>query len=73
MLASLVEHIKENLKYLEQDIKNNLLEKKKEIISEAVKQANEQQIILRNHIERNLFRIGKKQKSSSQRYYSITM
>ena len=44
-----------NLKYLEQDIKNKLLEKKKEIISEAVKQANEQQVILRNHFERNIF------------------
>ena len=42
-----------NLKYSEQDIKNKLLEKKKEIISEAVKQANEQQVSLRNHFERN--------------------
>ena len=41
-----IEDIKINLKYLEQDIKNKLLEKKKEIISEAVKQANEQQVIL---------------------------
>ena len=50
-----IEDIKINLKYLEQDIKNELLEKKKEIISEAVKQANEQQVILRNHFERNIF------------------
>ena len=50
-----IEDIKINLKYLEQDIKNKLLEKKKEIISEAVKQVNEQQIILRNHFERNIF------------------
>ena len=50
-----IEDIKINLKYLEQDIKNKLLEKKKEIISEAVKQANEQQVILRNHFERNIF------------------
>ena len=46
--------IKINLKYLEQDNKKKLLEKEKEIISEAVKQANEQQIILRNHFERNI-------------------
>ena len=38
-----IEDIKINLKFLEQDIKNKVLEKKKEIISEAVKQANEQQ------------------------------
>ena len=50
-----IEDIKINLKYLEQDIKNKFLEKKKEIISEAVKQANEQQVILRNHFERNIF------------------
>ena len=50
-----IEDIKINLKYLEQDIKNKLLQKKKEIISEAVKQANEQQVILRNHFERNNF------------------
>ena len=50
-----IEDIKINLKHLEQDIKNKLLEKKKEIISEAVKQANEQQVILRNHFERNIF------------------
>ena len=49
------EDIKTNLKYLEQDIKNKLLEKKKGIISEAVKQANEQQVISRNHFERNIF------------------
>ena len=50
-----IEDIKINLKYLEQAIKNKLLEKKKENISEAVKQANEQQVILRNHFERNIF------------------
>ena len=50
-----IEDLKFNLKYLEQDIKNKLLEKKKEIISEAVKQVNEQQVILRNHFERNIF------------------
>ena len=50
-----IDVIKINLKYLEQDIKNKLLEKKKEIISEAVKQANEQQVILRNHFEGNIF------------------
>ena len=42
------------MKYLEQDIKNKS-EKKKEIISEAVKQANEQQVISHNHFERNIF------------------
>ena len=50
-----IEVIKINLKYLEQDLKNKLLEKKKELISEAVKQANEEQVILRNHFERNIF------------------
>ena len=50
-----IEDIKISLKYLEQDIKNKLLEKMKEIISEAVKPANEQQVILRNHFERNIF------------------
>ena len=50
-----IEDIKINLNYLEQDVKNKLLEKKKEIISEAVKQAHEQQVILRNHFERNIF------------------
>ena len=50
-----IEDIKINLKYLEQDLKNKFLEKKKENISEAVKQANEQQVILRNHFERNIF------------------
>ena len=50
-----IEDIKISLKYLEQDIKNKLLEKKKEIISEAVRQANEQQVNLRNHFERNTF------------------
>ena len=50
-----IEDLKINLKYLEHDIKNKLLEKKKEIISEAVKQVNEQQVILRNHFERNIF------------------
>ena len=50
-----IEDIKISLKSLEQDIKNKLLEKMKEIISEAVKPANEQQVILRNHFERNIF------------------
>ena len=49
-----IEDIKITLKYLKQDTKNKLLKKKKEIISEAVKQANEQQVIARNHFERNL-------------------
>ena len=58
------EDIKINLKHLEQDIKNKELEKKKEIISEAVKQVNEQQVILRNHFERNL--ISELEKSKNQ-------
>ena len=39
---------------LEQDIKNKLLEKKKEIVLDAAKLVEEQQVILRNHFERNL-------------------
>ena len=49
-----IEDLKINLKYLEQDVKNNFLEKKKEIILDAAKFVEEQQTILRNHFERNL-------------------
>ena len=49
-----IEDLKFNLKYLEQDVKNKLLEKKKEIILDAAKLVEEQQTILRNHFERNL-------------------
>ena len=49
-----IEELKINLKYLEQDVKNKFLEKKKEIILDAVKLVEEQQTILRNHFERNL-------------------
>ena len=49
-----IEDLKINLKYLEQDIKNKFLEKKKEIILDAAKLVEEQQTILRNHFERNL-------------------
>ena len=49
-----IEDIKINLKYLEQDIKNKFLEKKKEINLDAAKLVEEQQTILRNHFERNL-------------------
>ena len=49
-----IEDIKVNLKYLEQDIKNKFLEKKKERILDAAKLVEEQQVILRNHFERNL-------------------
>ena len=49
-----IEDIKINLKYLEQDVKNKCLEKKKEIILDAAKLVEEQQTILRNHFERNL-------------------
>ena len=48
------EDIKINLKYLEQDIKNKLLERKKEIILDAAKLEEEQQVILRSHFVRNL-------------------
>ena len=49
-----IEDLKINLKYLEQDVKNKVLEKKKEIILNAAKLVEEQQTILRNHFERNL-------------------
>ena len=44
------------MEYLEQDIKNKLLEKKKEILLDAANLDKEQQTILRNHFERNLMR-----------------
>ena len=49
-----IEDLKINLKYLEHDVKNKFLEKKKEIILDAAKLVEEQQTILRNHFERNL-------------------
>ena len=49
-----IEDLKINLKYLEQDVKNKFLEKKKEINLDAAKLVEEQQTILRNHFERNL-------------------
>ena len=49
-----IEDLKINLQYLEQDVKNKFLEKKKEIILDAAKLVEEQQTILRNHFERNL-------------------
>ena len=48
-----IEDLKINLKYLEQDVKNKFLEKKK-ITLDAAKLVEEQQTILRNHFERNL-------------------
>ena len=48
-----IKDLKINLKYLEQDVKNKFLEKKK-IILDAAKLVEEQQTILRNHFERNL-------------------
>ena len=48
-----IEDLKINLKYLEQDVKNKFLEKKKELILDAAKLVEEQQTILRNHFERN--------------------
>ena len=59
-----IEDIKINLKYLEQDIKNKLLEKKKEIILDAAKLVEEQQTILRNSFERSL--ISELEKSKNQ-------
>ena len=49
-----IEDLKINLKYLEQDVKNKFLEKKKEIILDAAKLVEEQQTILPTHFERNL-------------------
>ena len=49
-----IEDLKNNLKYLEQDVKNKFLEKKKEIVLDAAKLVEEQQTISRNHFERNL-------------------
>ena len=50
-----IEDIKVNLKYLDQDFKNELFEKKKEITLDAAKLVEERQTILRNHFEKNLF------------------
>ena len=55
-LASQIEDIKLNLKYLEQDIENKMLEKKKEVLLDAANLDKEQQTVLRNHVERNLTR-----------------
>ena len=59
-----IEDIKIKLKYLEQDVKNKFLEKKKETILDAAKLVEEQQTILRNHFERNL--ISELEKSKNQ-------
>ena len=53
------------MNYLEQDIKNKLLETKKEIILDAAKLVEEQQTILRKHFERNLFSELEKCKSDA--------
>ena len=53
-INKIIEDLKINLKYLEQDVKNKFLEKKKEMILDAAKLVEEQQTILRNHFERNL-------------------
>ena len=60
-----IEDLKINLKYLEQDVKNKFLEKKKEIILDAAKLVEEQQTILRNHFERNLISELKKCKNQT--------
>ena len=65
-----IEDIRISLKYLEHEIKDKLLEKEKEINLDAAKLVEEQQVILRNHLERNLIlELEKKLKASSQRYY----
>ena len=44
------------MKYLQQDIENKILEKKKkEFILDASKLVEEQETILRNHFQRDLF------------------
>ena len=53
-MNKIIEDLKINLQYLEQDVKNKFLEKKKENILDAAKLVEEQQTILRNHFERNL-------------------
>ena len=60
-----IEDLKINLKYLEQDVKNKFLEKKKEIILDAAKLVEEQQTILRNHFERNLISELEKRKKQT--------
>ena len=60
-----IEYIKINLKYLEPDYKNNLLEKKNDNILDASKLIEEQQNILRNHFERNLISELEKCKSEA--------
>ena len=53
------------MKYLEQDIKYKILEKKKKIIVDAAKLVNDQKTILRNHFERKLISELKKCKSEA--------
>ena len=67
--------MKINLKYLEQDVKNKFLEKKKELILYAAKLVEEQQTILRIHFERNLISEVEnvKIKQSKILYTSITI
>ena len=60
-----IEDLKINLKYLEQDVKDKFLEKKKEIILDAAKLVEEQQTILRNHFERNFISELEKCKSEA--------
>ena len=70
-ISKSIEDIEINLKYLEQDIKNKLLEKKKEIILDAAKLVEEQQVILRNHFARNLILdLEKSQNQACQRCYT---
>ena len=64
-INNFIEDIKINLKYSEQDIKNKLLEKKKEFILDAAKLVEEQQTILRNHFERNILSELEKCKSEA--------
>ena len=68
-----IEDLKINLKYLEQDVKNKVLEKKKEIILDASKLVEEQQtilclIILRETLFRNRKNVKIKQSKMLYNY-----
>ena len=68
-----IEDLKINLKYLEQDVKNKFLEKKKEIILDAAKLVEEQQtifvIIFRETLFRNWKNVKIKQSKIPFNYY----
>ena len=62
-INKIIEDLKINLKYLEQNVKNKFLGKKEKIL-DAAKLVEEQQTILRNHFERN--HISELEKSKNQ-------